>query len=373
MQMGVRASEIRRPFEADLRKIEGAVPAHIGLEAPPDGPAKEVWIVRPEANTAFALVNELMDTERNARVGRLKEDVEVEGKLYERGSFVIRKAGDQRSAIAETISQLALKHLVKVQPVGTVPVDAIAEMKPARLGLYRSWMAPMDEGWTRWVLEQFGFSYEVARDADMRAGNLNDRFDIIILPNQSLRGIVQGHEAGSYPQQYTGGMSAGGVQNLRAFVQMGGTLICLGRACELPLEHFDLLVKSALPQASRDEFFCPGSILGITVDNVHPVGHGMPAQTFAFFRDGMAFELLGTPQSANVSVIARYATSQVLKSGYLLGEEKIAGRPAVLQARVGQGQVILIGFPPQHRGQTHGTFKLLFNALVAAEAVHGRR
>jgi glutamine amidotransferase-like uncharacterized protein len=127
-----------------------------------------------------------------------------------------------------------------------------------------------------------------------------------------------------------------------------------------------------LAQVSKDEFFCPGSILGITVDNVHPIGYGMPTRTFAFFRNNLAFELLGTPQTANVHVIARYASTDLLKSGFLIGEEKIAGRPAVLEATVGRGRVILIGFPPQHRGQTLGTFKLLFNSIYAAEIDRSR-
>jgi hypothetical protein len=365
MQMGVRASEIRRPFEADLRKIEAAVPPGIGVEPPPDGMSKDVWIIRPETNNAFALVNELTATERSARVRRLKEDVEIEEKLYERGSFVITQADAQSHRLAESIAQLASKHLVRVYPVRRAPTTAVSEVKPARLGLYRSWVPASDEGWTRWVLEQFGFNFEVIRDADIRAGDLDDRFDVIILPGQWLKEIAQGHEPGQYPQQYTGGIGLMGAQNLRAFVQAGGTLVCLGGACEVVLEHFELPVRNVLAQVSKSEFFCPGSVLGLTVDNVHPVGHGMPAAAFAFFRNGVAFEVSGQP--ANVQIVARYAASNVLKSGFLMGEEKIAGRPAVLEAQLGRGRVILIGFPPQHRGQTHGTFKLLFNSIYAAQ------
>ncbi|MBI3951505.1 MAG: peptidase M14 [Acidobacteria bacterium] len=373
MQMGVRAIEVSRQFEADLRRIESAAPPEVGVEELPEGQVARMWVLRPQANNAFALVNELLTSEVPVRVSRLNEDIEIEKRVFERGSFVLSPQREQQEAARRSISELASKYSVRIHPVGNVPTDVIAELRPRRIGLYRSWVPVADEGWTRWVLEQFEFQFGVVRDADIRVGNLIEPFDEIIVPDQSAKHIVEGHASGKYPQQYTGGIGMIGVQQLKTFVEAGGILVCLGRACELALEHFDLPVRNALAGASKRDFYCPGSILGIEVENLHSLGYGMPSKSMAFFLNSMAFELPSTPEAANVQVVTRYASLDVLKSGYLLGEERIAGRPAVLEVKVGRGRVILIGFPPQFRGQAHGTFKLLFNSIYEAELDRSRR
>jgi hypothetical protein len=372
MQMGVSVIEVERQFEVDLKRIDSAAPPEIGVEEPPAGQIATVWVLRPQMNNAFSVVNELLDPESPVEVGRLREDVEIEKHVYERGSFVLTARPRQQQAARELIALLASKHEIKIQTVRSIPDKAKSDIDRGRVGLYRSWVPSMDEGWTRWVLEQFGFEFETVRDADIRAGSLNDRFDEIILPDQGAKQILDGHAAGRYPQQYTSGIGALGVQQLKSFVDAGGTLVCLGQASDFALEQFDLPVRNVLAQASRREFFCPGSILGIEIEPLHPLGYGMPAKSMAVVRDNLAFELTSTPPPSPVDIIARYAKTDVLKSGYLLGDERIAGRAAMVEVKVGRGRVILIGVAPQHRGQSHGTFKLLFNSIYRAEAAPGR-
>lgn len=372
LQMGVSVVEVSRPFEADLRKIEGAAPLDIGIEESTGGQGTQLWVVRPQANNAFALVNGLMTSDIPVQISRLDEDVEIENRVYERGSFVIATEPPHRGSLRLLMHQLTLKYYVKAHAVSAVPARVLSRLRPKRVGLYRSWVPSLDEGWTRWVLEQFGFDFEVLRDAEIRAGSLIERFDEIILPDQPPQHIVEGHASGKYPQPYTGGLGLSGVQNLRAFVEAGGILVCLGRAGDVVLEPFELPVRNVVAQVSRREFYCPGSILGLEVDNLHPLAYGMPAQSIAFFHHSLAFDVLAPSDSTSVRVVARYASSDVLKSGYLLGEERIAGKPAVLDIKLGRGHVIVIGFPSQHRGQAHATFKFLFNAIDRAEIDHHR-
>jgi hypothetical protein len=373
MQMGVRAIDVERQFDADLRKIDSAAPPEVGIEGSADGQPSRMWIIRPQTNNAYALVNELITSDAPMRVSRLNEDVEIDKKVYERGSFVLTPEGPRRESAGDLIHELALKYYEKIQSVGRVPTEKISPLRPTRIGLYRSWVPSTDEGWTRWVLEQYGFQFQALRDAEIRAGSLIEQFDEIILPDQPAPQILEGHGSGKYPQQYTGGVGPMGVQQLKAFVDAGGILVCLGRAGEMVLEHFDLPIRNALAQVSRREFFCPGSVVAIEVDNLHPLAYGMPSKSLAFFQNSLAFEVQATPEATTVDVVARYAGSEVLKSGYLLGEDRIAGRPAVIEAKLGRGRIILIGFPSQHRGQSHGTFKLLFNSVFEAEVSQNRQ
>jgi glutamine amidotransferase-like uncharacterized protein len=99
------------------------------------------------------------------------------------------------------------------------------------------------------------------------------------------------------------------------------------------------------------------------VDNTNPIAYGMPSQALAVYLGSPAFEVTAqTPE--NYDVVVRYADRDLLQSGWLVGEEKLARRAAVVSAKLGEGKVVLIGFPAQHRAQTHGSYKLVFNALL---------
>ena len=230
----------------------------------------------------------------------------------------------------------------------------------ARVALYRSWAAPMDEGWTRYVFDQWQVKYATVRDAEVRGGNLRAKYDVIVLPDQRGREIINGNNAKIYPEEFSGGITQAGVRALREFVEAGGTLVCFDNAARFAIEAFSLPVKSALTGLKTSDFYCPGSLLKVELNAQHPLTKGLPAAVDAYFTGSSAFEILDTAQ---VKEVAQYAEKDVLRSGWLLGEKYLAGKTALAEASLGKGRVILFGFRPQHRAQTWGTFRLVFNAL----------
>jgi hypothetical protein len=243
---------------------------------------------------------------------------------------------------------------------GTTSPVANPLKHPVRLAVYQGWIENMDEGWTRYVFDTFNVPYSSLRDADVRRGNLRAKYDAIILPSQRAKEIVEGNRPGSYPPEYTGGITEIGVENLRRFVEEGGTLICFDDSTELAIKRFNLPLRDALDGLKSSVFYCPGSILGLEVDTTNAIARGLPRDVNAYFINGSAFEVTDTQR---VRVIARYASSNLLRSGWLLGEEKLKGKVALAEVPLGRGRVILFGFRPQHRGQTWGTFPFIFNAI----------
>jgi len=231
---------------------------------------------------------------------------------------------------------------------------------PVRLAVYQGWVESMDEGWTRYVFDTFNVPYDSLRDADVRHGNLRAKYDVIILPSQRAKDIIEGNKPGSYPPEYTGGITETGVENLRRFVEEGGTLICFDASTELAIKRFNLPLRNVLDGLKSSVFYCPGSILGLDVDTTNAIARGLPRDVNAYFINSSAFEVTD-PQ--RVHVIARYASSNLLRSGWLLGEERLKGKVALAEVPLGRGRVVLFGFRPQHRGQTWGTFPFIFNAI----------
>ncbi len=229
-----------------------------------------------------------------------------------------------------------------------------------RVGVYRGWAPSSDEGWTRFVFDTFNVPYRSIDDDAMRAGELGKNFDVIILPAQSQKQIVIGLDAGTYPEEYTGGITEAGVEALRAFVDGGGILICFDDSTEFAINRLQLPVKNVLADVKMADFYCPGSILRINIETRHPVGRLMRPETDAYFVSSAAFDITDERRAA---VIARYANEQVLRSGWLRGEKYLAGKVALAEVFQGNGRVFLFGFRPQHRGQTWGTFPLIFNAI----------
>ena len=234
--------------------------------------------------------------------------------------------------------------------------------RPVRLALYRGWTGSMDEGWTRWVFDTFNVPYTSLRDADVRGGNLRAKYDVIVLPSMRPREIVEGRAKETAPAEFTGGITEAGVANLRRFVEDGGTLVAWDDSTELAIKQLNLPVRNVLEGLRPSEFYCPGSVLRVEVETSHPLARGFGRQLDAYFVNSAAFEVT---DPARARVVARYAArrEEVLRSGWLLGAEKLAGRAALVEATLGRGRVVLFGFRPQHRGQTWGTFPLIFNAV----------
>lgn len=267
------------------------------------------------------------------------------------------------------------------------PAAARVVTRMPRVALYKPWTGNIDEGWTRWVLEQFDFPYVTLTDSMVRAGGLRDQFDVVLVPDMNLREARDGQSADSVPPQYAGGLGTAGLGELRRFVEGGGTLVLLDRASEIATAALDVPVaritvpprRDDAPEESRgassdsarraagEALYAPGSILRVLVDGSHPVAAGMPDTAAVYFTNSVTFDV---PPGSAARVIARYPErgEDILLSGFLQGAARIAGKAAAVDAPLGAGHVVMFGFRPQYRGQSYGTFRMLFNALLAGSA-----
>jgi hypothetical protein len=244
----------------------------------------------------------------------------------------------------------------------------------------RYWGGNMDEGWTRWLFDTFELPYTTLRDEDINE-DLGENYDVVILPSDVPPMMLGLEEADtdeypylerilrwigsvdSVPPEYRSGFGEDGAEALQKFVAEGGRLVALDRATELVIDQFDLNVKNAVAELDKKTFFSHGNTLRVEVDTGHPLAYGMPEEAFVLSWDSPTFELLETQRPEDYSVVARYPKQDVLQSGWLIGEDKIAGKPALLHVKQDEGELVLVGFRTQHRGQMHGTFKFLFNCL----------
>jgi hypothetical protein len=237
----------------------------------------------------------------------------------------------------------------------------LQSVRPPRIGLYKSFIPVMDEGWTRWLLEQFGFRYANLSNREIHAGNLRERFDVIVVPDQRAEAIHLGYKPGSMPEQYTGGVGDTGAEALKQFVSKGGTIVFLNDASEYATEYLGLSVKDALTGISSREFYAPGTLLNARLAD-HPLTLGLPKDVPLWFESGPAFEVSGRDRA-----VATYPDTQILASGWLLGEKHLARRAAIVDAPMGSGHIILFGIRPQYRAQSYQAFKLFFNSLLYFE------
>lgn len=268
------------------------------------------------------------------------------------GRFII--TGLSQQAVRELVASLTLR-AERTKPSG------ILVSKP-RIGLFRPWSASMDEGWTRWLLEQYDFDFTSMRNTDFKSGLLCERYDVIIFADYGSRTILQGFQEGSVPPRYAGGIGQEGVRALDEFVRGGGTLVCMNGSSQFAIDELNLPVRNVTTGLRRDAFSISGSILEVVVDPVHPVMAGMPSNAKIFFSRSPVFTT--TDDFKGVALAKYREEGSPLLSGYLLGEEHLHGHAAVLDVHHGEGHVILIGFKPQWRGQPFGTFRVLFNAAL---------
>jgi len=374
LQMGVTCDQVDEPFQANLTKLE---------KAPTPSAAK------PDASAAYFVLDSRLNASYSAVFGLLKEKAEVfrskgavKGTGFEAaaGSFLV-KAGPEAQKLLAGFTE---KEGLTVHGLADISSIAKAPLKNSRIGLYQSWRASMDEGWTRYVFDTMGVAYKTLHNDAFKGAkgkkmDLRAAYDVIVFADEDANIIKTGnidpaseyarYYTGTFPAEYDGGIEKEGVDALKVFVEAGGILVTVNNACGLPLKEFQIPARNTLEKADRTKFFCPTSLLRIDVDNTTPIGYGMPAKAAAMFIEspGLATWIPMTGDWDR-KVVASYPEGDVLLSGWLLGEDLIARKAAVVDASYKSGRIILIGFASQSRAQTHGTYKFLLNALLYPQA-----
>ncbi len=245
-----------------------------------------------------------------------------------------------------------------------------------RVALYRSAYPAMDEGWTRWLLDDFGFAYRDVSNADLQAGGLAQKFDVVVFPDQPATTITQGYKPGAMPEAYVGGIGDAGIAAVKQFANTGGTVLCLNHSATFctgslgaPAKN---VVGSRVAAAGGDraaepgqeggnkqgDFYSPGSLLNVRLDLSSPLTRGLPENIAIWSEQSPAF-------TSDQPAVATYPESGILASGWLLGANLIAGKAAIIDAKAGEGHIMLFGLRPQYRAQSYQAFKLFFNGLVA--------
>jgi hypothetical protein len=359
LQMNVRVDRIEQYFDPGLMtKLD-----RVGI------PPQQVWgdarradffVIDGRGNAASIAINRLLKT--GARVSFLGSPMALLGHTYQPGAILVAEA----RGVPETVEAIARDlGLRATASAGRVPADA-RPLSRGRVGLYKPWVDNIDEGWTRWLLEQYEFEFENLTDADIRKGGLRPRFAAIVLPDMNAERITSGHPAGMMPPEYVGGIGKDGAEMLRQFVAAGGTLIALDSSSELAISLLGAPVRDVTRGLTANEYFCPGSVIRLELES-DPLTFGLPRETAGFCTFNTGYELAARsaaePGAATARIIGRYPAGNVLLSGWLEGEKAIAGTGAMVEVTSGQGRAILFGFRPQHRGQSHATFRLFFNAI----------
>jgi hypothetical protein len=296
--------------------------------------------VNPAENNAFKAINRAWKAGASIR--------------FDRGRYVI--SGLTEAAQTSLVGALAIQAERAAEPAGVA-------RKP-RLGLFLA-NTSMDEGWTRWVLEQYEFQFTRVSGAEIQSGSLRDRIDVLLVTDEP-QGVLQGGGGRGGRGGGAGGEQAAAndarAAAIDAFVREGGTLVCFNRSAAFAISRLELPVKDVTAGLDRQGFFAGTSLLNVAVDSGQQVMAGMPERAAVFFSGSPAFEPL---EGFNGTVLARYPESGVLASGFLLGEPVLAGKAAALDLPYGNGRVILLGFRPQWRGQPFGTFRIIFNSLLS--------
>ena len=350
-QMGVRTIPVINTFDVMLEKVTHV---EFGKTVLP-GRTGYGYVLSPGENQSYIAVNRLL--KKGVSVYRAADALSVNGLDMPPGAILVRSR-DQR-ALQSAVNDL----MFTVKTIRKSPEGKVYEIKPGRLGMYKPWMPAMHEGWSRWILEQYEFSYKNIHNEELRVGDLRERYDVIYIPDIWAEGVLKGREKGTVPPRYAEGIGAEGLTHLKKFVEAGGTLITMDSSSDLLIGEFGLPVANVLKDVKRKDFYCPGSILAMEYDISHPIAYGMEKEGIAFFARSPAFKVIPNFQ-VEAKVAAKYPAKHILKSGFLLGEEKIANKASIVEVPMGNGRVILIGFDAVNRAQAHVTFKILFNAIL---------
>ena len=348
LQMGIKFDRILDSFDGPFTKVSGVQHPAAGMfEVPPNAAG---YVISHRVDNSFTLVNRLLKA--GSEVYWLKRD----------GTIWVPAGSAARAILEKGAAELG----VRVEASTIRPADVI-KLRPARIGLYDQYGGLTSSGWTRWLFEHFEFPFEIVYPQTLDSGNLNRKYDVLVLTDDAFR---KGASGGSQPppssipieyRTWLGRITADKtVPQLKQFVQAGGSLVTIGSSTGLAA-LLGLPVSNPLAGLSREQFYVPGSLMRATVDSSKPLAFGMGPEAIIFFDSSPVFKFDGDAQ--DVQRAAWFADRSTLASGWAWGQEHLEGATAVAEAKLGAGKVILLGPEVAFRGQAHGTFKFLFNAL----------
>jgi hypothetical protein len=378
---GVTAVAVKDPFDAQASAVDRVKPAPGSFEKSAGGNG---YLISDHTNSSLYALFDLL--KQGATAYRLTGSGAEPGTIY-----VPAQAG-----IDEKLDALTKKYPIEIHAATSLPAGSALKVALPRIGLYQSWVPSMDEGWTRYIFDQNGIPYTRLVDADIRKGNLNDRFDVIVLPDNSARAITTGrggfgedsgepapppvsgsggpgradrpaqddqnrgqNRGPSIPPEFTGGLGDDGVASLKAFTENGGTIVTFNHASQVYVRKDSDRVSDAEASFDRKAFYIPGSILEVSVDNTNPIAFGSTPTVPIFYENGPVFHVSGDATS-----VASFSTDKPLLSGWIQGGELLKGTSAIAVEPQGKGRLVLFGFRPQYRAQSEVTYKFLFNALL---------
>jgi len=368
MQMGIDVIRTTESFKAKTQELKN-LSAEEGKIV---GTHNYGYLLSNKENNSYLAFNTLQQS--GAEISRLSASAQFDKDVYGPGSFLIKSS----AGVDEKVVQIAKNLGLNFQGLDEDPEVSNKSVKKIKVGIYKSWMANMDEGWTRWMLLEHNFDLDTLHDVDIREKDLSG-YSALIIPSQRPSRILNGHREGSMPAHLTGGLALEGTLKLKQYVEQGGTLITLDAASDYAIEQFGLPVQNITANTNSRQFFIPGSLVRAKVDVENSLAYGMQSEIAASFSQSRAFKVIiksqkgegglektAAPPIPKVKTIVRYAEKDILMSGWAMGQDKyLKNKGAMMDVTLGDGHVILFGFKPQFRGQPRASYKLLFNAILS--------
>lgn len=372
LQMGVYCDRIENTFEAKLEKLAKVPYPSTAFQAK----SSPYIVLDSRQNASYSVAFTLL--KQKPEMYRSKETIKEKAFKAAAGSFIIKNTPIVQKLLSGLLEKWHLK-AYGLESISNIPKTSL---KNPRIGLYQSWASNMDEGWTRYVFDDLGVPYKTMHNKDFKGTkkgkkkkkvDLKSNYDVIVFADESHQIIKTGKPDPTSrwaryfttpPPEYEGGIGKEGVEALKSFVEKGGILVTLNGASSLVFKEFKPPARNALEKVERSKFFCPTSLLKIKVDNKSPVGYGLPKEAAAMFSRSPAFTTWVPSGEWDRKVVASYPEENILLSGWLLGEDMIARKAAVVDVKYKKGHIILIGIRCQFRAQSHGTYKFLLNSLL---------
>jgi len=363
LQMGVKAWEMTSPLTVPTTRIEA-----VDMRGTVSGGGGSYLFDHADINSMAAVMALL---QAGATVRWADEGFTAGGRSYPPGTYAVETGGVSGSRLREIAGATGVRF------TAGSPRGPTTTLRMPRIGLHVAWVASMDAGWITYLFDTYGIPYQRVTNAEIRAGELGNRFDVLVFADQGASQILEGHRVGTVPPDYVGGIGDEGVQALREFVEGGGRLVCNNASCDLAVDAFRIPVRNVLEGVPADSFNCPGAILKAEFDTSHPLAYGMPERDMVFFSRGRVFRLEGEEGSEaeaaeeeaaedvfTIEPVVTFPDESLLLSGWMIGDEVIRGGAAALDVSFGNGKIFLFGFNTHNRAQARSTTRLFFNALL---------